>query len=313
MHVLLTGGAGFIGTNLRKELERSPRVTAITILDDFSSGLESNVSDLGKKSTFVNGSILNTDLISPLVAQADCIVHLAARPSVARSIDDPEATTLANVSGTINILEQIRQSGLQKHFIFASSSSVYGANKKLPKSERDVCFPISPYAASKLAAETYALAYQSSFRFPVTAFRFFNVYGPYQQPNHAYAAVIPAFLYSALRNEPIPVHGDGLQTRDFTYVETLTAVVTESIEKTITFPSAINLAFGTRSSLRDLIKEMSSLFDRELLVDYLPSRPGDVRDSQADNSLLRQLFPDIDPIPLSKGLAITKSWLEESC
>ncbi len=192
--------------------------------------------------------------------------------------------------------------------VVASSSSVYGANPALPKREDMATLPVSPYAAGKLAAEAATLAYGHSFGLPVLAFRFFNVFGPLQAADHAYAAVVPTFVAAALRDEPIPVHGDGLQTRDFTYVGSVTAVLTDAVLRRVTSPGPVNLAFGTRVSLLDLIALLEGIVGQPLLRVHSGPRAGDVRDSQADTTRLHQLFPDVEPVGLEPGLKATVAW-----
>jgi UDP-glucose 4-epimerase len=193
----------------------------------------------------------------------------------------------------------------------ASSSSVYGANPILPKQEDMAPMPVSPYAVSKLAAESYALAYAHSFGLPTLAFRFFNVFGPLQAPDHDYAAVVPVFLAAALRGEPLPVHGDGLQTRDFTYVGTVCTVLADAVVRQVTNGRPVNLAFGTRYSLLDLIAEIEALLGRTLERRHTAPRTGDVHDSQADQTNLTQLFPDVEPVPLREGLSDTIEWFRQ--
>ena len=192
----------------------------------------------------------------------------------------------------------------------ASSSSVYGANPTLPKSEDLATLPVSPYAASKLAAEAYALAYASSFGLGVLAFRFFNVFGPLQPAGHAYAAVIPAFVSAALEDRPLTVHGDGLQTRDFTYVGTVAEILADALERRITAPTPVNLAFGSRRSLLEVIQILESVVARPVSVEHVPPRVGDIRHSQADDSRLRSLFPGAEPVAFETGLSETVEWFE---
>jgi UDP-glucose 4-epimerase len=170
--------------------------------------------------------------------------------------------------------------------------------------------PASPYAASKLAAESAALAYARSFGLPVLAFRFFNVFGPLQAPDHAYAAVVPTFIAAALRGDPLPVHGDGRQTRDFTYVDSVVAVLRDAIHRQVADPEPVNLAFGTRVSLLELIEHLEKVTGRPLMRNHTESRAGDVRDSQADQTRLRRLFPAIEPVELEEGLRATVEWFE---
>lgn len=306
MQVLVTGGAGFIGANLCRVLvERGHQVRA---LDDLSTGSRSNLLNSPSVELTV-GSLLDRSAVARSVADVDAVVHLGARPSVPRSIADPMASHEVNVNGTINLLEACRATPTAPQIIFASSSSVYGSNPIMPKHEGLATLPRSPYAASKLAGEAYVLSYGSSFGFDVLPFRFFNVYGPLQAAGHAYAAVIPAFVEAALKGLPLPVHGDGTQTRDFTHVQTVAKCIATAIESRITSASAVNLAFGTRTSLLTVIDLLSEIVGRRLEVDYLSTRPGDVRDSQADNSVLRGLFPAVEPFDLEAGLRSCVDWM----
>jgi UDP-glucose 4-epimerase len=217
------------------------------------------------------------------------------------------ASHLTNATGTMEVLEAARRRG-GVQVVVASSSSVYGANPALPKREDLATMPVSPYAAGKLAAEAASLAYGRSFDLPVLAFRFFNVFGPLQASDHAYAAVVPAFVASALRHDPLPVHGDGRQTRDFTYVGDVAAVLAEAVVRHVTYPGPVNLAFGTRVSLLDLIELLEQVVGRPLPRIHTESRSGDVRDSQADQTRFRELFPGIEPVSLEEGLRATVAW-----
>jgi UDP-glucose 4-epimerase len=304
--VLITGGAGFIGTNLARHLLASSETNEVRILDDLSTGFRSNL-DLVPDAAFIEGSILDLDLLVRAVADMDAIVHLAARPSVPRSIAEPRAAHDVNATGTLNVLEAARQAG-NLHTIVASSSSVYGANPTLPKHEGLATRPVSPYAASKLATESYTLAWQHSFGLPTLAFRFFNVFGPLQAAGHAYAAAIPTFIDAALNNRPIPLHGDGAQSRDFTFVDTVAAVIARALITRTTSPEPVNLAFGSNITLNEVIAGISQLLGKVVAVDHQPSRPGDVKHSQADNSVLQALLPEIEPVAFTDGLRATVDW-----
>jgi UDP-glucose 4-epimerase len=315
MRVLVTGAAGFIGSHVTERLvERGHTVRGI---DDLSTGRMANLAGIDIDLTV--GSILEPDALGVAVAGVDAIVHLAARPSVPRSIADPVATHEANTVGTLRVLEAARRLD-DAHVIVASSSSVYGSNPILPKREDLATLPLSPYAASKLATEQYTLAWQHSYGLAALAFRFFNVFGPRQLPGSAYAAVIPAFVDAALRGEPLVVHGDGTQSRDFTYVGTVATVIVEAIERRVACDTPVNLAFGGRVTLLELIEQIGATMrdqgiDRELRVDHTESRAGDVPHSQADTTLLLSLFADlgivVDPVALDRGLAATVRWMGE--
>jgi len=306
---LVTGGAGFIGANLCRALHDIPSVERIVVVDDFSTGRRDNLDGLDRLEV-VEGSILDTHLLQQVVDGADAVVHLAARASVPRSLEDPIATHEANATGTLGVLEAARAGG-SPQVVVASSSSVYGANRSLPTGEDLAPLPLSPYAASKLATEAYALSYAQSFGLPVLVFRFFNVFGPLQRAGHAYAAVVPAFVSAALAGEPLPVHGDGTQTRDFTYVGSIVRVIVSALQRSVVAPGPVNLAFGGRCSLLELARTLEEVVGRPLSLAHGPTRPGDVHDSQADQGRLRALFTEIEPVPLFEGLQATVKWFRQ--
>jgi UDP-glucose 4-epimerase len=303
MKVVVTGGAGFIGANLCRTLAAAGHEAVA--FDDLSTGFATNLD--GVDATLVEGTILDPAALDRVLEGAGAVVHLAARPSVPRSIADPLASHEVNATGTMQVLEAVRRQSVTQ-VVVASSSSVYGANPAIPKVEDLTPMPMSPYAASKLAAESYALAHASSFGLDVLAFRFFNVFGPLQPAGHAYAAVIPAFIDAALAGIPLPVHGDGRQTRDFTYVGTVAAVLTDAVTRHVTSDRPVNLAFGSRVSLLELADVLGKILGHELALEHRESRIGDVRDSQADQTRLRALFPDVTPVDLEAGLRETVAW-----
>jgi UDP-glucose 4-epimerase len=259
----------------------------------------------------VEGSILDDDDLNRVMAGAEAVVHLAARPSVPRSLADPMATHRVNATGTMMVLEAARRHG-SPHVVVASSSSVYGANPALPKREDMATMPMSPYAASKLATEVYALSYGRSFGLPVLVFRFFNVFGPLQPASHAYAAVIPAFVSSALAGKPLTVHGDGTQTRDFTFVGSVASVLTDAVRRRVTDVEPVNLAYGSRVSLLELIGLLEEATGHGLQLHHVEPRTGDVPHSQADRTRLCRMFPDVQPTPLADGLRATVAWFRET-
>ena len=303
MNVLITGGAGFIGSNLARTLLGDGG--DVRVIDDFSTGYRHNLD--GVEVSLTEGSILDYATLLRAADGVDAIVHLAAIPSVPRSIANPRASHEANATGTLNVLEAARELGIPQ-VIVASSSSVYGSNPRLPKSEYDWTRPMSPYAVSKLATEGYALAYQFSYGLKTLAFRFFNVFGPGQAAGHAYAAVIPKFLEAALDGRPVEVHGDGLQSRDFTYVGTVCTVISDAIRRQVHSTDPVNLAFGSNTTLLELLDELEAQLGHPIERQFVGPRVGDVRASQADSTRLQELFPSVEPTPFDAGIAATIAW-----
>ena len=302
--IAVTGGAGFIGSNLVERLLSKGH--EVTVVDDLSTGLKSNL-DLNKI-TFHELSLTNRDGLAKALNGVDAIVHLGARGSVPRSLKNPIATHDVNATGTLNVLEAARSNGAQ--VIFSSSSSVYGRNGQLPKDESMWLSPLTPYAASKLAAEGYVQAYGAAYEVPVTLLRFFNVFGPKQRPDHEYAAVLPKWIWKAMNNEAIDVYGDGSQTRDFTYVRTVLDVIEDAINRGVRTEGAVNLAYGNRISLLTTIELLKGHFP-DLKVNFLGDRPGDVKNSQNDPVLLKKLFPSVVPTEFEVALNETVNWLKE--
>ena len=310
MKVVVTGGAGFIGSNLCRRFAEDPNITRVVAIDDLSTGYLENLTGVDGVE-MVHGSILNRELLARHFDGAASVVHLAARPSVPRSVADPIATHLVNVDGTINVLEAARSMAEPPQIIFAGSSSVYGSNPELPKRETMATWPASPYAASKLAGEACLLGWSSSFGISVLGFRFFNVFGPFQRPGHAYAAVVPAFLEAALTGKPLPVHGDGTQSRDFTFVGTVCDAIQRAVHERIARRSPVNLAFGTRTTLLAVKAELESLIGHELCAEHQPNRAGDVPHSQADSTVLREILPGLVAPPFTESLGATLLWMRE--
>ena len=308
MRVLVTGGAGFIGANLVRYLSTTAGVTELRVIDDLSSGSLDNL-DLSAVRLF-QGSILDERLLAEAADGVDAVVHLAARPSVVESVERPQLCHEVNTTGTVRVLEACRRAS-GAHVVVASTAAVYGADPTLPKRETLPPHPQSPYAASKLASEHFAMAYAAAYDLPVLVFRFFNVYGPLQGADHAYAAVVPAFVSAVLRHRPVRIHGDGAQTRDMTFVGSVVRVIASALQRRVASPGPVNLAFGTRRSIIEILEALEALvgpIDRE----HLPERPGDVRHSQADSRRLRELFPDIGPDDFMAGLAATVDWMKSS-
>ncbi|MGC4110504.1 MAG: NAD-dependent epimerase/dehydratase family protein [Nocardioides sp.] len=303
MRLLITGGGGFIGCNLARLALQGGH--DVRVLDDFSTGYADNLA--GLEVELVEGSILDSTLTRRAMAGVDSVVHLAALGSVPRSVADPLRSHEVNARGTLEVLMSARDAGVE-HVVFSSSSSVYGLNPALPKSEREWTRPMSPYAVSKLAAEQYTLAFQQSYGSRTLAFRFFNVFGPWQRSGHVYAAVIPVFLDALLRGEALPINGDGSNSRDFTFVGTVCRILLDAAERRVSHPEPVNLAFGTNTSILSLVDELAAVTGLTPEVQHREPRPGDVPHSQADNTTLMTLFPDIAPVPLREGLTETLAW-----
>ena len=302
--IAVTGGAGFIGSNLTGRLISEGH--AVVVIDDLSTGLISNVDQ--EKSTFHQVSITDRQALHTALKDCQTIFHLAARGSVPRSIKNPVATHDVNATGTLNVLEAARETGA--HVIFSSSSSVYGRNMQLPKDESMWLGPMTPYAASKLAAEGYVQAYASAYKVPTTLLRFFNVFGPRQRPDHEYAAVLPKWIWLAMQGQPIDVYGDGTASRDFTYVDTVLDIAMTAMKEKIVTEGAMNLAYGNRIFLNDTIEMLRKHFP-DLQVNYKSERLGDVKESQNAPELLKKLFPKVQPKEFELALSETVGWLKE--
>jgi len=304
MKVVVTGGAGFIGANLCRHLAEHPSITQVVAFDNLSNGSADNLR--GIDATLVEGDITNPDDIEQVLDGAGAVVHLAALGSVPRSVENPLASHHNNATGTLQVLEGARRNNV--HTIVASSSSVYGATEELPKHEALPTRPMSPYGASKVATEWYALAYQHSMSLPVLAFRFFNVFGPLQPADHVYAAAIPRFLAAAIAGTPLTVFGDGKQSRDFTYVDTVCSTITRAVTEQVTSDIPVNLAFGDPRTILDVITEIEELLETKVQVEHHEPRPGDIRHSDANCELLYELFPGTEPTPFTQGLQTTIDW-----
>lgn len=301
--ILITGGAGFIGSNLTKKLIGQGH--AVTILDDFSTGLASNVSALQVE--VIEGSITSKVSIEMAAQKADAIIHLAARGSVPRSLKNPAATFDVNVQGTLNVCEVARANSIP--VIFSSSSSVYGANTRDKKIENEWLSPLSPYAASKLSGEATVVSFGRSFGIQTGVFRLFNVYGPGQRPEHQYSAVIPKWIWAALREEELRIFGDGNTSRDFTYVDNVADVLSTCVLQDRYFDGVTNLAFGNPVTLLDVIDELNKVFPK-LKIKHYETRPGDIRNSDNGSLRLQELFPEVRPTSLQEGIASTLKWLK---
>ncbi len=300
----ITGGAGFIGSNLVRLL--IDRGHEVVVIDDFSTGLQSNLQGLDVE--IFHDTLVDFENVRRFAQGVEYIFHLGARGSVPRSLEDPRSTLEVNTLGTFNVLEAARFLGIP--VLFSSSSSVYGDNPLFPKDESHRLSPISPYAASKAAAESFAYAYAKSYNMRVSIIRFFNVFGPHQRPDHAYAAVIPKWIWAALKSDDLVVYGDGETTRDFTFVDTVTDALYKIAIREYDRQLPINLAFGRPISLNYVLSELQRYFPN-LNVQYENERKGDLRASANDPKILRTVLPDLLEIEFREGLSKTVDWLRK--
>src|SRR5438128_2259304 len=306
---LVTGGAGFIGSHLAERLVALGH--EVRVVDNLSTGNEANLADIAGDIEFLRGDLCDIDVCRRAVAGMDVVFHVAALPSVPRSLKDPWASHAANVNATVRLLEACVEAKVGR-IVYSSSSSVYGDTPVLPKTEAVEPLPRSPYAASKLAGEQYVLAFARAGLLEGVALRYFNVFGPRQSPHSAYAALIPALLLAALEQREATLFGDGEQTRDFTYVDN----VVDATLLAATRPgeavsgSVANVGAGARTSLLELIELVGEITGRELVYQRLPPREGDVRHSLADLERAERLLGYRPRVSVAEGLRRTWTWFE---
>ena len=303
--VLVTGGAGFIGSNLAEELVKGDN--EVIVLDNLSTGRVENIRDLIDKDNvkFVKGDITDLNLLKETFEDVDCIFHQAAIPSVLRSVENPLATNEANIKGTLNVLIAARDCGVKK-VTCASSSSVYGDTPELPKREDMKPNPLSPYAVSKLAGEYYCKVFSDAYGLKTVCLRYFNVYGPKQDPASEYAAVIPKFITMALNNQPPIIFGDGEQTRDFTFVKDVGKANILSMRKNV--EGVFNIACGQRISINELAAKIIEIVGVKLKPIHDKPMPGDIRHSLADISLAKDNIGYEPDYSFEKGLEAAIRW-----
>ena len=300
MKIVITGGAGFIGSNIAEVLSKDNEVI---VLDNLSTGKRGNTKDLDIK--FVEGSITDLGLLQTVFKDVDYVLHQAAIPSVPRSIKDPIASNNANINGTLNVLVAARDRSVKK-VIYASSSSVYGDTPKLPKREDMTPNPLSPYAVAKLTGEYYCNVFNEVYGLKTVALRYFNVYGPKQDPYSDYAAVIPKFVSKISGDKPPVIYGDGLQTRDFTFVKDVVTANIRAMRSDAT--GVFNIASGSRITIKELAELAMKLMDKNLSVVLEEPRKGDVKHSLADISKAKAAFGYEPGYRLEKGLEETIRW-----
>mgnify|MGYP003587929253 CR=1 FL=1 len=303
---LVTGGGGFIGSNLVRAL--AARGRPVRVLDNLSTGHRENIGDIEDRMDFILGDIRDGETVRRAVRGVRYVLHAAALPSVARSVREPLASNDVNVTGTLNLLVAARDAGVER-VVFSSSSSVYGDTPTLPKREDMTPQPRSPYALTKLAGEQYAKLFTELYGLPTFSLRYFNVFGPRQDPSSQYSAVIPRFIDTLHHGRPLVIYGDGSQTRDFTFVDDVVSAnlccCTAPLEAA---GLPYNVAWGNRISLRELVATLGRLMDREVQPVYEPVRAGDVRDSQADSSRAMSRLGWKPRVPFEEGLRKTVEW-----
>jgi nucleoside-diphosphate-sugar epimerase len=306
MNVLVTGGAGFIGSNLTRSLAGDGH--RVRVLDDFSTGRRDNLDDRAGQVEVVEGDVGDPGDARRATVGVEVVYHLAALPSVARSVADPRASHRANVEGTLNVLLAARDAGVRR-LVYASSSSVYGDTPTLPKHEDMPVSPRSPYAAAKLAGEAYCRAFSQVYPLETVCLRFFNVFGPRQDPASPYAAVVPRFITRMLAGVPAEVTGDGRQTRDFTFVDNaVQACRLAAAAGPEAVGEAMNVGCGDRISVVGLVELVNDLLEERVEPIFIPARAGDVRDSQAAVAKAEQLIGYRPRVPVREGVAATLEW-----
>lgn len=302
---LITGGAGFIGSSIAEALLGTGE--RVRILDDFSSGRRENLENLPGRVEVVEGTIVDPNVVAKAMTGVETVFHQAAIPSVVRSVENPQATMLAGVQGTTVVLDVARLAGARR-VVFAASSSAYGDTPTLPKVETMPSQPLSPYAAAKLTGEQLMRVFAQLYGIETVSLRYFNVFGPRQDPKSEYAAVIPKFITAAIKKEPAIVHGDGEQTRDFCYIDNavranlLAAGTPRKLRGEV-----VNVACGERTSLNQLLKYVAELAGAHIAPDHRATRAGDVRDSLADIRAARDLFGYEPSVDVREGLRRTFS------
>jgi len=306
-NVVVTGGAGFIGSNLVRTLVRRNEVI---VIDDLSTGHQENIQDLidDQSITFIKSDITNLNLLIQTFQNVDYVFHEAVIPSVPRSISDPIKSNYANVNGTLNVLFAAKESNVEK-VVYASSSSVYGDTPTLPKKENMKPCPLSPYAVSKLTGEYYCEVFNKVYGLSTVSLRYFNVYGSCQDPNSEYAAVIPKFITLVLNEKSPIIYGDGLQTRDFTFIKDVVNANVLAAESNST--GIFNIADGKRISINDLAKFVMKICGKNLDLVHTDPRPGDIEHSIADISKAREKFNYEPKFNLIGGLEETIKWFQK--
>ena len=302
---LVTGGAGFIGSHIVQRLVK--RGERVRVVDNLCTGEIERLASVLSVIDFVEEDLADPAVCDRVVDGVDYVLHQAAIPSVQRSIRDPMASNRANITATLNVLESCRTHGVRR-LVYAASSSAYGDTKVLPKREDMPATPLSPYALQKFVGERYAKLYFDLYKLETVSLRYFNVFGPSQDPYSEYSAVIPKFITKLLAGEKLTIFGDGEQSRDFTYVENVVQANLLALTADGAAGKMMNLGCGTRISLNQLVKQLENILGLNAQVEYLPARAGDVRDSLADIRLAERLLGYQPRVSVEDGLARTVDW-----
>jgi len=305
MRYLVTGGAGFIGSNIVDELVR--RGASVTVLDDLSAGKESNLSGVRDKIDLQVGSITDLATTQKACEGADYVIHLAARTSVPRSVKDPLESNRVNIDGTLNVLVAARDAKV-KRLVYAASSSAYGETPTLPKVETMMAAPISPYGVTKYVGELYALVFGRVYGLENASIRFFNVFGPRQDPTSQYSGVLSRFMLAILDGQTPVIYGDGEQSRDFTFVSNVVDEVLRACEAPGASGKVFNGGTGARITLNQVLQQLGQITGKTITAKHDPERNGDIRDSQADISLARNVLGYEPKVMFDEGLRRTWEW-----
>src|SRR5712672_2017427 len=305
MRFVITGGAGFIGSNTVDELVR--RGHSVVVLDDLSSGKEEHLAEIRNKITFIKGSVTDIEVVRKAMHEAEYVLHLAARTSVPRSVKDPIDTNRINIDGTLNVLVAARDAKV-KRIVVAASSSIYGETATLPKVENMEPQPISPYGVTKYVGELYAQTFGRCYGLENVSLRYFNIFGPRQEPTSPYSGVLAKFCTAFLENTQPVIFGDGEQTRDFTYVENAVQANLLACEASNVSGKVFNVGVGGRFSLNQTVTLLSDISGKNLEPKYEPARDGDIRDSQADISQAREFLGYEPSVAFDEGLRRTFEW-----
>jgi len=307
---LVTGGAGFVGSHIAAGLTASG--ARVRVIDDLSTGYRENLEEIGGDLDFIQGNVADEGILQRALEDVEIVFHEAAIPSVPRSVDNPRQTHVACVDATFSLLVAAREKGIRR-IVYAGSSSAYGDQPTLPKIETMLPEPLSPYAVAKLVGEYYSQVFTRVYGLETVTLRYFNVFGPRQDPSSQYSGVISRFISALLTNERPVIYGDGEQSRDFTYIDNVVSANLKAAETSKGVGSVVNIANGERISLNQLLKELISITGKsDVTPDYQPVRAGDVKHSLADITRARELLGYEPQVDLRTGLQKTIDWWKQS-